>query len=164
MSAIQHSELQIWFLWWKVFCRKLQLHMWLRISRHPRWVKLGTLLKTSERKQRENSLAKARVQKEKPKKIKEEWKHGPHKHTKRDHEEKARTWVWDDLFEMAWKKRGMQGHPQACGFASSCPLLLPHHVMYLISVKEIFSSPWYSNTYKMVSSPNKWYNSFKPRF
>ena len=45
--------------------------MWLRISRHPRWVKLGTLLKTSEKKQRENSLANARVQKEKPKKMKE---------------------------------------------------------------------------------------------
>ena len=44
--------------------------MWLRISRHPRWVKLGTLLKTSERKQKENSLATVRVQKEKPKKIK----------------------------------------------------------------------------------------------
>ena len=44
--------------------------MWLRISRHPRWVKLDTLLKTSETKQRENSLAKARVKKEKPKKIK----------------------------------------------------------------------------------------------
>ena len=44
--------------------------MWQRISRHPRWVKLGTLLKTSETKQREKSLAKARVQKEKPKKIK----------------------------------------------------------------------------------------------
>ena len=70
MSAMQHTELPIWFLWWKVFCRKLQLHMWLRISRHPRWVKLGTLLKTSETKQRENSLATAKVQKEKPKKIK----------------------------------------------------------------------------------------------
>ena len=45
--------------------------MWLQISRHPRWVKLGTLLKTSETKQIENSLAKARVQKgKKPKKIK----------------------------------------------------------------------------------------------
>ena len=44
--------------------------MWLRISRHPRWVKLGTLLKTSETKQRENSLATARVQKGKSNKIK----------------------------------------------------------------------------------------------
>ena len=38
--------------------------MWPRISRHPRWVKLGTLLKTSERKQKEETLATARVQKE----------------------------------------------------------------------------------------------------
>ena len=44
--------------------------MWPRISRHPRWVKLGTLLKTLERKQKEDSLATARVQREKPKKIK----------------------------------------------------------------------------------------------
>ena len=44
--------------------------MWPRILVHPRWVKLGTLLKTSERKQKENSLATARVQREKPNKIK----------------------------------------------------------------------------------------------
>ena len=37
--------------------------MWSRISRYPRWVKLGTLLKTSKTKQIENSLATARVQK-----------------------------------------------------------------------------------------------------
>ena len=43
--------------------------MWPRISRHLRWVKLGTLLKTSETKQRENSLSIARVQKGKPNKI-----------------------------------------------------------------------------------------------
>ena len=48
----------------------MQLHMLLRISRHPRWVKLGTLLKTSERKQKKDYLAIERVQKEKPKKIK----------------------------------------------------------------------------------------------
>ena len=41
-----------------------------QIFRHPKWVKLGTLLKTSEREQKENSLATARVQKEKPKNIK----------------------------------------------------------------------------------------------
>ena len=41
-----------------------------RISIHPRWVKLGTLLKTSERKQKEDSLPTVRAQKEKPKKIK----------------------------------------------------------------------------------------------
>ena len=143
-----------------MFCRKLQLHMCPQISVHPRWVKLGTLLKTSERKQKEDSLATARVQKEKPKKIKGKWKHGPHKHTKRDHGDKTRTWVRNNLLEMAWKKRVMQGHPQACGFANSCPLLLSPHLMSLISIKEIFSSPWYSNAYKMVSSPNKWYNSF----
>ena len=79
---------------------------------------------------------------------------------KRDHGDKHRTWVWDNLLEMAWKKRGIQGHLQACGFASSCPLLLPHHIMSLISIKEIFSFPWYSNAYKMVSYPNKWCNSF----
>ena len=32
-----------------------------------KWVKLGTLFKTPERKPKENSLATARVQKEKPK-------------------------------------------------------------------------------------------------
>ena len=37
---------------------------------YPKWVKLGTLLKISETKQRENSLATAGVQKEKPNKIK----------------------------------------------------------------------------------------------
>ena len=37
---------------------------------YPKWVKLDTLLKTSEKKQRENSLATARVQKGKPNKIK----------------------------------------------------------------------------------------------
>ena len=102
----------------------------------------------------------SKIAKIKLKKIKGKWKHGPHKHTKRDHGDKTRTWVWNNLLEMVWKKRGMQGHPQACGFANSCPLFLPHHIMSLISIKEIFFSPWYSNAYKMVSSPNKWYNNF----
>ena len=45
MSTIRHTEFQIWFLWWKVFCRKLQLHLRSRISRHPKWVKLSTLFR-----------------------------------------------------------------------------------------------------------------------
>ena len=35
--------------------------------KHPKWVKLGTLLKTPENKLKINSLATARAQKEKPK-------------------------------------------------------------------------------------------------
>jgi hypothetical protein len=35
--------------------------------KHPKWVKLGTLLKTPESKLKEKSLATAREQKEKPK-------------------------------------------------------------------------------------------------
>ncbi len=63
--------------------------------------------------------------------------------------------TWD-----TWKKRGIRGHPQDYDLATSGPLLLPHHIMLLISIKEIFSSPWYSNAYKIVSSPNKWYDNF----
>jgi hypothetical protein len=28
------------------------------------------------------------------------------------------------------RRKGIHGHPQACGFASSCIILLPHHVMF----------------------------------
>ena len=59
--------------------------MWPRISRHPRWVKLGTLLKTSETKQRENSLAKSRKTKENQRQMKtwspQTYKKGPWRQT-----------------------------------------------------------------------------------
>jgi hypothetical protein len=40
----------------------------------------------------------------------------------------------------------MHGHPQACGFASSCALILPHHVMFhsqqkIISISMILLEP-----------------------
>ena len=34
----------------------------------------------------------------------------------------------------------MHGHPQACGFASSCPLLRYHHIMFHIKQRNIFIS------------------------
>ena len=47
----------------KSFLQKTATTYVPRSSIHPRWVKLGTLLKTSERKQNEDTLATARVQK-----------------------------------------------------------------------------------------------------
>jgi hypothetical protein len=48
-------------------------------------------------------------------------------------------------FEMVYlrylKKRGIHGHPQAYDLTTTGPLLLPHHIMLLISNKKIFSSP-----------------------
>ena len=70
----------------------------------------------------------------------------------------------EDGFQMIYlrylKEEGMHGHPQAYDLATSGTLHIPHHIMLLISNKEIFSSPWYSNAYKMVSSLNKWYDNF----
>ena len=45
--------------------------MWLQISRHPRWVKLDTLLKNSETKQRKTFLQKQECKKKNQIKPKE---------------------------------------------------------------------------------------------
>ena len=74
--------------------------------------------------------------------------------------QKGDHWVWNDITWDSLKEEGVHGHPQAYYFASFCAILTSHHIVSHISNKEMLSAPLYSNAYKTVSSPNKWYNCF----
>jgi hypothetical protein len=49
-----------------------------------------------------------------------------------------KTWVRNWKPYITWKKKGMRRHPEACGFASSCVLIIPHHVMFQSKQKKYF--------------------------
>jgi hypothetical protein len=51
---------------------------------------------------------------------------------------KIKTWVRNWKPHITWKKTGMRGRPQACGFASSCIIILHHHVMFHSKQKKYF--------------------------